>query len=193
MQERIQQEYEEASRAKLKRQLLDKLDEAHQFEIPPKLVENEFNAIWERVTNELKQADKTFEDEGTTEEEARKDYEKVCERRVRLGLVLSEIGEKNEITVSEEEIRRAVFEKAQQYPGQEKEVVEFYQKNPQAMAELRAPIFEERVVDFIVELADTKEKTVPVEELFAQDAEDDDAADTKGEASDDKTDDKETT
>ncbi len=193
VQERIQQEYEEASRAKLKRQLLDKLDEAHQFEIPPKLVENEFNAIWERVTNELKQADKTFEDEGTTEEEARKDYEKVCERRVRLGLVLSEIGEKNEITVSEEEIRRAVFEKAQQYPGQEKEVVEFYQKNPQAMAELRAPIFEERVVDFIVELADTKEKTVPVEELFAQDAEDDDAADTKGEASDDKTDDKETT
>ena len=188
--ERIQQEYEEASRTKLKRLLLDKLDETHQFEIPPKLVENEFNAIWERVTNELKQADKTFEDEGTTEDEARKDYEKVCERRVRLGLVLSEIGDKNEITVSEEEIRRAVFEKAQQYPGQEKEVIEFYQKNPQAMAELRAPIFEERVVDFIVELAETNEKSVTVEELFAQDPEDGDETGKKSEETDEKAEDK---
>ncbi len=166
IQERIKQEYDGVTKNRLKRQLLDRLDDVHKFDLPPKLLEMEFDAIWKRVTGELERAGKSFEDEGTTEEEARETYQKVCERRVRLGLVLSQIGDANNIEVSEEDIRRALFQRAQEFPGQEKQVIEFYQKNPQAMAELRAPIFEERVVDFIIELAQVTEKVVSPEELF---------------------------
>ncbi len=154
------------SRQKLKRQVLDKLDEMHSFALPEQLVEQEFESIWQQVTNDLQQQGRTFEDEGASEEEQREEYRKIAERRVRLGLVLAEIGEKNEVKVSDEEVNRALIEQVRNYPGQEQQVWEFYQKNPGAVAQLRAPIFEDKVVDYIVEMATVTEKPVSREELF---------------------------
>ena len=173
LKERISKDYSEASRNRAKRSLLDALDEAHKFELPPSLVENEFEAVWKEVTQHLERAKKTFEDEGSTEEKARGEYHTMAERRVRLGLVLSEIGQRNEIKVTDEEVRRAIMQRAQQYPGQERKVVEFYKNNPNALMELRAPIFEDKVVDFALELANVKEKAVSAEELFKADGDDD--------------------
>ena len=113
----------------------------------------EFDNVWQTVENDLKQQGRTFADEGTTEEEAKAEYRKIAERRVRLGLVIAEIGDKNQIKVTDEEVQRAVVERARQFPGQEQQVWEFYRNNPQAVASLRAPIYEEKVVDFLIELA----------------------------------------
>ena len=159
------------SRNKLKRELLDKLDALHQFTPPPTMLEEEFTAVWSQVTGDLDANNKKFEDEGTTEEKAREEYRKIADRRVRLGLVLAEIGEKNSIKVSEDELSRAVVDQARQHPGQEQQVWDYYRKNPQAMGQLRAPLFEEKVVDFITELATVTEKKVSREELFKQDDE----------------------
>ena len=114
---------------------------------------------------------RTFADEDTTEEAARADYQKIAQRRVRLGLVLAEIGERNNVQVSEDEVTRAVVERARQFPGQEQQVWEFYSKNPQALASLRAPIFEDKVVDHILSLADVTENKVSKEDLFKEDDE----------------------
>jgi len=167
--ERIGQEYAIASRQKLKRELLDKLDVLHKFEAPPTLVEQEFTNVWNTVLADLKSQNRTFEQEGTTEEKAREEYRNIADRRVRLGLVLAEIGDKNSIKVNDDEISRAVIERARQYPGREREVLDFYQKNSNALATVRAPIYEEKVVDFIVELADVVEKKVTKDELFKED------------------------
>jgi trigger factor len=171
--DRIAQEYSGASRRKLKRALLDRLDTLHKFESPPTLVDQEFDNVWGAVQADLRNQNRTFEDEGTTEEKARDEYRAIADRRVRLGLVLAEIGEKNNIRVSDEEVQRALIERARQYPGQERQVWDYYQKNPSALASLRAPIFEEKVVDFIVELADVSEKKVTREEFFKAEEEDD--------------------
>jgi trigger factor len=171
--DRIAQEYVAAGRRKLKRALLDKLDTLHKFESPPTLVEQEFENVWGAVQADLKNQNRTFENEGTTEEKARDEYHAIADRRVRLGLVLAEIGEKNNIRVSDEEVSRALIERARQYPGQERQVWDYYQKNANALASLRAPIFEEKVVDFIVELADVSEKKVTREEFFKAEEEDD--------------------
>jgi trigger factor len=167
--ERIAHEYAGASRQKLKRQLLDKLDGLHKFEAPPSLVEQEFTNVWNTVLADLKAQNRTFEQEGTTEEEARDEYRSIADRRVRLGLVLAEIGDRNSIKVNDDEVSRGVMEKARQYPGREREVWDYYQKNYNALASVRAPIFEEKVVDFIVELADVVETKVSKEELFKED------------------------
>ncbi|MEM8798171.1 MAG: trigger factor [Pseudomonadota bacterium] len=167
----IDSQYAGASRQKVKRQLLDQLDERYDFELPPSMLEQEFEGIWTQVTSDLERAEKTFEDDGTTEEEQRADYQKIAQRRVRLGLVLAEIGERNEIKVTEEELRQAMARQAQQYPGQEKEIFEFYKQNPAQLANLRAPIFEEKVVDYLLELAEVTDKTVTREELLADDDE----------------------
>jgi trigger factor len=164
--ERLTRDHAGASRAKLKRALLDKLDELHRFEVPPSMVEEEFASVWGNVNSDLQSQNKTFADEGTTEEKAREEYRGIADRRVRLGLVLAEIGEKNNIKVADEDITRAVVERARQFPGQEQQVWDYYRKNPQAMAQIRAPLFEEKVVDFILELADVSEKKVSREELF---------------------------
>ena len=169
LRERIGKDYASASRAKAKRSLLDALDSAHSFELPPSLVENEFESIWKEVTHHMEHAKKTFADEDTTEEKARAEYRTMAERRVRLGLVLSEIGQRNSITVKDEEVRRAIMDRARQYPGQERNVIEFYKNNPGALLELRAPIFEDKVVDFVLELANVSEKKVAPEELFRMD------------------------
>ncbi len=167
--ERIEREHTGASRQKLKRQLLDQLDTAHKFDPPPSLVKDEFERVWSQVTSEMAAEKKSFADENTTEEKAREEYQKIAERRVRLGLVLAEIGEKNNITVTDEELNRALVEQARQFPGQEQKVWEYYRKNPQAVASLRAPIYEEKVVDFLLELAKVTDKKVSREELFKED------------------------
>ena len=173
--EQIKGEYEAASRAKLKNEILDALENSHDFVLPPSLVEREFEALWKDVTEGLERAGKTFADEGKTEEDAREEYQKVAERRVRLGLLIGEIGDKNDVQVNQEELKRGVLERARQFPGQERAVLEFYEKNPQALAELRAPIFEEKVIDFIIELAKPTERTVSREELFAADGQEEGA------------------
>jgi trigger factor len=178
--DRIAQEYAGASRRKLKRALLDKLDELHKFESPPSLVDQEFTNVWGAVLADLKQQNRTFEQEGTTEEKAREEYRSIADRRVRLGLVLAEIGEKNNIRVNDEEVSRALLERARQYPGQERQVWDYYQKNQSALASLRAPLFEEKVVDFIVELAEVSEKKVTREEFFKAQEEDEDAVTAAG-------------
>ena len=167
--ERLTAEYGAASRQKVKRTLLDRLDEAHKFEAPPSLVDEEFNLMWNSIKAEMESAGKTFADEDTTEEAAKDEYRKIADRRVRLGLVLSEIGEKNKISVTDDEVSRAVIERARQMPGREKEVWDYYRSNPSALAQLRAPIYEDKVVDFLLELANVTEKKVSREDLYKDD------------------------
>jgi trigger factor len=165
----ITREHASMSRQKLKRALLDELDKLHKFDPPPTLVEEEFERVWKSVLAELETERKTFADEGTTEEKAKAEYRAISERRVRLGLLLAEIGEKNNITVTEDELSRAVMERARQFAGQEQRVWDYYRQNPQAVGALRAPIFEEKVVDFLLELAGVTENKVSREELYKED------------------------
>jgi trigger factor len=167
--ERLKADYAGQSRQRVKRQLLDKLDELHKFEPPPTLVEEEFTSVWETVLSDLKQQGRSFADEGTDEEKAKAEYRGIADRRVRLGLVLAEIGERNGIKVTDEEISRSIIERARQYPGREQEVWDFYRKTPAALASVRAPIFEEKVVDYILELATVTDRTVTKDELFKDD------------------------
>ena len=160
---------------RLKQKLLDELDKLHKFALPPTMIEDEFKNVWKVLTDELQAQGKTFADENTTEDEAKKEYREIAERRVRLGLVLAEIGEKNNIKVSEEELTRAVATEARRYPGREREVWEQFRKNPDALASLRAPIFEDKVVDYILELAKVIEKTVSRERLYKGEEEDEKA------------------
>src|ERR1700712_1774147 len=167
--ERLIAEFAGATRQRVKRLLLDRLDESHQFEAPPSLVDEEFDLMWKSIKAEMESSGKTFADESTTEDAAKDEYRKIADRRVRLGLVLSEIGEKNKITVTDEEVSRAVIERARQMPGREKEVWDYYRSNANALAQLRAPIYEDKVVDFILELAQVTEKKVSREDLFKDD------------------------
>jgi trigger factor len=167
--DRLQRDNAAASRQKVKRALLDRLDEMHKFESPPSMVEEEFANVWKTIVADLEQQGRSFADEGTNEEAAKVEYRGIADRRVRLGLVLAEIGERNNIKVTEEEVSRAVVERARQFPGQEQQVWDLYRKNPNALASLRAPIYEEKVVDFLTELADVTEKKVSREELLKDD------------------------
>jgi trigger factor len=167
--ERLAAEFAGATRQRVKRMLLDRLDETHRFEAPPSLIEEEFNLMWNSIKAEMESSGKTFADEDTTEEAAKEEYRKIADRRVRLGLVLSEIGEKNKITVTDDEVSRAVIERARQMPGREKEVWDYYRNNANALAQLRAPIYEDKVVDFILELANVTEKKVTREDLYKDD------------------------
>jgi trigger factor len=164
--ERLAAEFAGATRQRVKRALLDRLDDSHKFEAPPSLIAEEFNLMWNSIKAEMESSGKTFADENTTEDAAKEEYQKIADRRVRLGLVLSEIGEKNKITVTDDEVSRAVIERARQMPGREKEVWDYYRNNANALAQLRAPIYEDKVVDFILELANVTEKKVSREELF---------------------------
>ncbi|RDE09336.1 trigger factor [Pelagibacterium lacus] len=163
--DQIEAQNKDLSQQRLKRLVLDALDEGHKFDVPEKLVTAEFDAIWNRVKHEVEHHGKTFESEGTTEEKAREDYQKIAERRVRLGLVVAEIGNKNEINVSDEEHQQALIAEVRRFPGQEQQVYDFYRKNPNALAGLRAPIFENKVIDYVVELADVAEKPISREDL----------------------------
>ncbi len=160
--DRIGQDYARISRSMIKRQLLDKLADAHKFAVPDGLVESEFNAIWQRI-EEAKKGGQKLEDD---EEKMRKEYRDIAERRVRLGLLLADVGRSNSIDVTPEELNQAVMREAMRYPGQERQVLEFYGKNAELKEQLRAPIFEEKTVDFILELAKVAEKPVTPEELL---------------------------
>jgi trigger factor len=174
--ESIGREFAAVSRRKLKRQLLDALDSQYTFELPPSLLSQEFENIWRQVQADMQQSGKGFADEGTTEDEARAEYQKIAERRVRLGLVLAEIGEAGNVQVSEDEMSNAIIERARQFPGQEKMVWEFYRKNPQALAEVRAPLFEDKVVDHILATATVTEKSVSKDDLLDERTDEEKAA-----------------
>jgi trigger factor len=165
----ISNEYSKASREKLKRQLLDSLDSRYSFELPEGLVTQEFDSIWRQVEQEQKASGRSFVDDNTTEEAAKADYRRIAERRVRLGLLLAEVGSKAEVKVTDEEVTSALIARARAYPGQEKQIWEYYRKNAQALAELRAPIYEEKVVDHILALAKVDERQVTREELMKAD------------------------
>ena len=167
----ISREYEAVARRKTKRELLDQLDTAYDFDLPPSLVEQEFNNIWQQVEADMQRAGKSFADEGVTEEGVRDDYLGIAKRRVRLGLLLAEIGEKADVQISDEELSQGLMERARQFPGQEKMVWDFYRNNPQALAEIRAPLFEDKVVDHILASAVVIDKTVSKEELIREDDE----------------------
>ncbi|MDB5736120.1 MAG: trigger factor [Alphaproteobacteria bacterium] len=165
--EQLESDYKSASRLHLKRRVLDALDTAHSFPLPPAMVEHEFANIWAQVEEELKREGKTAADEGKTEDELKAEYRKIAERRVRLGLVLGKLGEQNGISVAGDEVQRAIMARARQFPGQEQQVFQFYAQNQQAQAEIRAPLFEDKVVDFIAELATVNDRKVDKETLFA--------------------------
>ena len=165
--EQIQREYDRGSRLRLKRVLLDQLAQAATFEVPPTMVESEFTAIWNRVEQDRKTGQADTEDAGKDDDTLRAEYRAIAERRVRLGLLLSEIGRANNIQVGAEEMQRAMRQEATRFPGQEAEVIKFFSENQQAADQLRGPIYEEKVVDFILELAQVEQKTVTAEELAA--------------------------
>lgn len=174
----IESQFGSMTRQKVKRQILDQLDEMYQFDTPQRLVDAEFENIWRQINTDLQQAGKTFADEDTTEEEARAEYRKLAERRVRLGLVLSEIGEKAGVQVSDEEMQRSLYEQLRQFPGQEKQILDYFQKTPGAAASLRAPIFEEKVVDQLLTEISVTDKVVSKEELMADDEADEASSET---------------
>ncbi len=164
--EQIGRDYGQMSRAHLKKALLDALDGSHNFELPPAMVELEFGQIWHQFEHELEHQGKKLDELDESEDELRAEYRQIAERRVRTGLVLAEVGNRNKIEVTQEEVNQALMQRVQQFPGQERQALEYFQKNPDAMAQLRAPIFEEKVVDFIVELASVNDKKVDIEELM---------------------------
>ncbi len=163
------QQYAGASRYKAKRALLDVLDAKHDFPLPPRMVEAEFDGIWRQVEAERASGDLSPEDQGKSEEQLRGEYRKIAERRVRLGLVLAEIGQRANVQVTEQEMNGALAAEARRYPGQEREIYEFFRKNPQAAAQLRAPIYEEKVVDLILARAQVADVATSKEALFAED------------------------
>jgi len=173
--QQVGQRYKAASRQKVKRALLDALDAMHPIETPEKLVESEFEAIWRQLMADMERQGRSFTDEETTEEKAREEYKGIAARRVRLGLVLSKVGEDANVEVSDEEVQGALRDRLRQFPGREQEVIDFYRKNPTAIASLKGPLYEEKVVDHLLGKAQVTRKPVTKEELFA-DAEDDEAA-----------------
>jgi trigger factor len=161
-------EYAQFTGEKAKRQLLDKLAEMYDFDVPPRMLESEFNQIWEQVEKARESDQMDPEDQGKSEEELRAQYQDISARRVRLGLLLAHVGEANELTVTQEEVNRAIMEQARQMPGQEQEVVEFFRSNTEAQASLQAPIFEDKVVNFIFEMAKVTEREITPEQLRAE-------------------------
>lgn len=165
--EQMQREYDGLARLKVKRALLDALADRASFAVPESMVEQEFGQIWQRVEQDLKAGNLDEDDQGKDEDTLKAEYRKIAERRIRLGLLLSEIGRTNNISVTNEELGRAMRQEASRYPGQEQQVMQFFQKNPQAAENLRSPIFEEKVVDFMLELAQVTDRVVTPEELQA--------------------------
>ena len=173
-------EYNRLTRERTKRQLLDKLAEGHDFDVPPRMAEDEFNQIWHQIEHAKEEDQLDDDDKGKSDDELREQYREIADRRVRLGLLLSHIGETNSLTVTQEEVNRSIMDQARQLPGQEQMVIEYYRDNPQAMASLQAPIFEDKVVDFILEMAKVDEKEMSPEELNEMaEAEAKEAADKK--------------
>ena len=158
-------EYKNLSRARLKRALLDRLAADYPFDVPQGMVDLEFEAIWKQLQEEMARGGSATEQE-QNEEKLKSEYRGIAERRVRLGLILSDIGTKNEVKVDGEELQKAVMREAMRYPGQERKVIDFFKGNPSALEQLRAPLFEDKVCDFIFEKVQLTEEPVTVEELL---------------------------
>ena len=158
--------YKNTSRNRIKRDLLDKLSKQYTFEVPKSMLENENKVIWDRFQEDKKAGVLDEADKGKSDAVLKKEYNEIAERRVRLGLLLAEIGDMNKITVTDDEIKNAVMQEARKYPGEENKVIEFYQKNPEASNAVRAPIFEEKVVDHIISKCTIKEIKVSADKLF---------------------------
>jgi trigger factor len=169
LRQRIESEHKQQSRAKAKRQLFDKLDEQHDFELPPRMVEAEFSQIWRQIEQDRTAGRLDPSDEGKTDDDLKAEYRDIAERRVRLGLLLAEIGRRHKIEVSDQEVAQAISAQARNFPGQERQIFEAYQRNPQLVAQVRAPLYEEKVVDYVMELIKVSDETVEREALFAED------------------------
>ncbi len=165
----LEKEYSGASRFKLKRALLDQLDTKHDFPLPPKMVEAEFAAIWQQVEQDKAAGQLPPEDTKKSEKKLKEEYRKIAERRVRLGLVLAEIGRANNVQVTEQELGEAMRQEAMKYGPQAQQVFDLFRQNPNAQAQLRAPIFEDKVVDLIVEKAKVKNQKVSKDDLMKDD------------------------
>ncbi len=168
--EQIEKEYGAVARARTKRKLLDVLADKHDFELPEGLVEAEFTAIWQQIEQDMKNDRLDAEDKGKSEDQLKAEYRDIAKRRVKLGLLLSEVGRINNIQVPNEDLTRAVIAEARRYPGQEKQVIDYFQKTPEALNQLRAPLYEEKVIDFILDLAKLSERKVSPED-FAKEEE----------------------
>jgi trigger factor len=164
--ESIGRDYAQVSRARLKRALLDRLAESCRFDVPGGMVDLEFEAIWKQLKEEMERTGEALP-EGKSEDDLKEEYRAIAERRVRLGLILSDIGQKNELKVEQPELNNAMMEQARRYPGQEQKVLQFFRSNPSALEQLRAPLYEDKVVDFIFQMANLSEKKVTPEELMA--------------------------
>lgn len=164
--DRLEADYGNVSRSRLKKDLLDVLSDGHDFDVPPAMVDSEFDQIWTQVEQAKESGNLDEEDKDKSDDELKSDYRDIAVRRVKLGMLLSEVGRINAIEVSQEDVQRAAIAEAQKYPGQERQVMEFYQSNQEAQASLRAPLMEDKVVDFIIEMAKITDKEVPVAELF---------------------------
>jgi trigger factor len=164
--DQMQREYDQMSRMHLKRDLLDALDEAHKFDLPHGMVHAEEHNILHQVADQMKIKESEIADS------EKKEYADIAARRVKLGLVLAEVGRENKIEINQQELQQAVIREAQRYPGQEQQVFEMYQKNPQALESLKAPLFEDKVVDFILEIATLDDNQVSVDELMKDPDED---------------------
>jgi trigger factor len=165
----LEQQYAQASRFKAKRALLDVLDEKHDFPLPPRMVDSEFNAIWQQVEAEKERGELSDEDKGKSDEELRGEYRKIAERRVRLGLVLAEVGRHSEVGVTEQELVNAMRQEAMRYGAQAQQVFDMYKEREDLQSQLRAPIYEEKVVDLILSKAEVTDEPVSKEKLFEED------------------------
>jgi trigger factor len=169
-------EFNSMARMLLKRKLLDELEEAHEFEVPAKLLDREFDAVWAQYEEQKEPGDAADDDEGLTEDEQKEEFRAIAERRVKLGLLLAEVGQTNSIQLNQEDINQAVMEEARRHPGQEQAVIDHFKNNPEAMEQVTAPVYEEKVVDFIVELATVKDKKTTMAKLMAALQEDSETA-----------------
>ncbi len=168
LREQIEKEHVQMSRGHVKKNLLDAIVESHDFDLPPSMVKLEFERLWSEFEHELERQNKKLEELDESEEELRAEHSAIAERRVCTGLVLAEIGKNNDIQVTQEELNQGMMQHVQQFPGQEQQIFEYFQKNPEAMAQLSAPIFEEKTVDFILEMAQVEDRKVTLEELVSE-------------------------
>ena len=176
--QQIERDYGGIAQQRLKRQLLDRLAERHVFPVPLGMVEIELDVIWKQFEAErerAKQRGVAEPDEGKSDDEIKAEYRAIAERRVRLGLLLSEVGRSNNIQVTQDEINRSVAEEARRFPGHERQVVEYYRNQPGALDNLRAPIFENKVIDYILEIAEVADRHIPIAELLKEEDEDEGA------------------
>ena len=164
----IEEDYAYLARMKIKRELLDQLSDMHTFEVPGSMLEMEFNNIWEQVAQAKEAGQLDPEDADKSDDELKADYQSIAERRIRLGLLLADIGQRNNLQVPPEELSQAIAREASRFPGQEQSVVSYYQSNPQAVEQVRAPLFEDKVIDFLLELVEVTEKEVAPEELIEE-------------------------